>query len=271
MKNIKFHKKIYYLVFLIICHPVFASNIAESSVNNSNLGISQDAILKVDYLQAPLSNNQPSMGLMGIHYEENLIPVDNFYTGLGLYGAVSGSTGGYFALGVDNDYFLHLNNYFAINPGLFAGGGGGRGGGFGGGLIVVPHIGLDWNFFATSQLGLNYSYIYSDSITMINSSQLMLSYIYSFKDYQIPFDTKPEILNLNNSKYDVSNFFLEPNLSAYQPIGNKDKNISNIIPLMGLSMGYQFNNGIYTFLKSDGRQMVVWPATWIYLQELEIG
>lgn len=239
---------------MIYC-PVFASNVTESSVGTNNPGVSEDGIIKVDYLQAPLNNNQPQMGLMGIHYEENLIPVDNFYTGLGFYGAVSGNTGGYFALGVDNDYFWHLNNYFAINPGLFAGGGGGRGAGFGGGLVVIPHIGLDWNFLDTSQLGLNYSYVSFPNSNLGSSSELMLSYIYSFKDYHVPFDTVAKNLNTSDTKYTSSNLFLEPLLAVYRPtnpVSLNNQTISNTIALPGAEIGYQFKNGIYSFIKANG-------------------
>ena len=53
-----------------------------------------------------LPENDPNMGFTGIHY--NLHLNDWFYSGLGIYGAVSGNKGGFFTLGLN--FLLVLKN-----------------------------------------------------------------------------------------------------------------------------------------------------------------
>lgn len=217
---------------------------------------SRETLLKVDYLQVPINNN-PDMGLIGLHYEENFIPIDNLYTGIGLYSAVAGDIGGYFALGIDNDYFLPMGKYLALNPGIFVGGGGARSAGFGDGLIVMPHLGLDINLSNNSQLGLNYSYTTFPNSSISASQQFMLSYQYRSTSYVLPFDSDISNLSnmISNTPLKSHNMYLEPMLTAYVPRNSTSLNqqpLTKTILLPGAEGGYKFDNNLYVFARLSG-------------------
>lgn len=102
-------KTLFLISLLITCKFLVAQTI------NTPEKINQKGFAKIDFLSIdmPITNvpNEPNMGFTGIHY--NLLFNNTLYTGIGLYGSVSGSRGGFFTLGVNagikkNDQFYQI-------------------------------------------------------------------------------------------------------------------------------------------------------------------
>ena len=96
------------------------------------------------------------LGLYSIGAYDQLNPW--LYGGINLYGAATGSRGGFFTggytLGVEYELIDNLN----IDAGGYVGAGGGGSAAQGGGLMIRPHIGIKYDF-RWSSLGLNYSFV----------------------------------------------------------------------------------------------------------------
>ncbi len=110
---------------------------------------------RISYETVTLSDNE-RMGLAGFHYLLDVAPP--LYTGLGLFGAVSGDRGGFFTGGFETGLRQPLIGAFSLDAGLFLGGGGGRNSRQGGGLMVRPHLGLVYDAGAV-RLALAYSLV----------------------------------------------------------------------------------------------------------------
>lgn len=132
--------------------------------------------ITLDYLYIqPTQHDVVDMGMLGIHYELNLLPIRDFYTGLGMYGAITGSTGGFFAFGLNNDYRPQLYRSLYLDSGFFVGGGGAHSSQVGGGLMLLPHLGLGYQIGA-QRINLNYSYVTFPS-GQISGNQVMVSLV----------------------------------------------------------------------------------------------
>ena len=102
----------------------------------------------IDYLSTDMPVNdlgfdERQMGLSGIHYN---VMLDNFYGGLGIYGAVRGERGGFFTLGLDLGHRSNLYKNFFLDTGVHFGGGGGDGAPDGGGAFILPHANIGYQF-----------------------------------------------------------------------------------------------------------------------------
>lgn len=77
----------------------------------------QKGFMKIDFLSIEMPEfniiNEPNMGFTGIHY--NLFLNKSIYTGVGIYGAVSGKRGGFFTLGINAGYKKYINEKFYID------------------------------------------------------------------------------------------------------------------------------------------------------------
>ena len=80
------------------------------------------------------------------------------YGGITLYGAATGSRGGFFTGGYTLGVEHHLTDKWIFDSGGYVGAGGGGAAAQGGGLMIRPHIGLKYDL-SWSKLGLNYSYV----------------------------------------------------------------------------------------------------------------
>ena len=80
------------------------------------------------------------------------------YGGITLYGAATGSRGGFFTGGYTLGMERKLTDKWILDAGYYVGAGGGGAAAQGGGLMISPHIGLKYDF-NWSALGLNYSYV----------------------------------------------------------------------------------------------------------------
>ncbi len=115
----------------------------------------EKASVRVSFENIKLSDTE-DMGLMGVNYL--LEPNDNFYYGLGAYGAVSGERGGFFVGGFSAGLKYEIYKSVYLDGGLFVGGGGGASAGQGGGLMLKAYAGALYTF-ENHSLGLNYSKI----------------------------------------------------------------------------------------------------------------
>ena len=112
--------------------------------------------LRFSFEEIDMPDAGEQMGLYSIGAYDQLNPW--LYGGITLYGAATGSRGGFFTggytLGVEHQLIDNLN----IDAGGYVGAGGGGAAAQGGGLMIRPHIGLKYDF-GSSSLGLNYSYV----------------------------------------------------------------------------------------------------------------
>jgi hypothetical protein len=82
------------------------------------------------------------MGLLGL--TELVATGTDSWIGVGIYGAATGNRGGLFVPGVEVGFTPRLSENFALDLGLFAGGGGGHGAPVANGLMLRPHVDLVW-------------------------------------------------------------------------------------------------------------------------------
>ncbi|MGZ8259578.1 MAG: hypothetical protein ACXWUL_03390, partial [Caldimonas sp.] len=115
----------------------------------------------------------PRVGLVGASV---LIDVDRAVPGLAIgpavYGAISGSHGGFFSLGGEVAWRRRLVGPVGIEVGMYAGGGGGGGAPAGSGLMLRPHADLVWDLGAVA-VGVSLSRVRASG-GRIGSTQLGL-------------------------------------------------------------------------------------------------
>ena len=100
---------------------------------------------EIDFLSIGMPNNEVNMGITGIHYNIELSKW-GAYGGLGIYGAVSGTRGGFFTLGVNLGVKKYFSDQVFTDIGFNLGGGGGAAAPDGGGAFILPHVNLGYNF-----------------------------------------------------------------------------------------------------------------------------
>jgi hypothetical protein len=215
----------------------------------------------IDYLNINMPGGQPSMGLVGLHYDVNLLPIKDFYTGLGAYGAVSGNQGGFFTLGIDNSYRPHLYGPLYLNTGFYVGGGGARSAQTGGGLMLMPYGGLGLEI-GRILLTLNYSYV-SFPTGKIGSSQLLFGFTIpldfnyfqasaanykgmDFSAFHLPKDTQGTL----------HSWYFSPMAQIYHVRSGTtnlyNQAVDNNLGLIGFEMGKYFNQHFYGALRTLG-------------------
>ena len=111
---------------------------------------------RLSYEQYNMPNHIDSLGVIGLHALVDLNKT--FYSGLGLYSAVKGESGGYFALALEGGLQHQLWKQWLVDGGARIGGGGGRNTPVGGGLFIEPYAGLKYDF-GPFRAGAYYSYI----------------------------------------------------------------------------------------------------------------
>ncbi len=132
----------------------------------------QKTITKLDFLSIEMPDeNEDDMGFSGVHYN---LKFKDFYTGLGIYGAVSGIRGGFFTLGINAGIQKQLTSHLFIDTGFHFGGGGGAAAPDGGGAFILPHASLGYQFNKFSVTG-GYSYVNFFDNGDIKSDQFYVS------------------------------------------------------------------------------------------------
>ena len=247
-------KKILVAFLLISFQQIIAQEIPEKKT--------QKGFAKLDYLSINMVDNfnQPekNMGFTGIHYN---LDFDGFYTGLGIYGSVSGERGGFFTLGVNAGYKYNFSENLFTDVGFHFGGGGGANAVDGGGAFILPHanIGYDFKHFSVSG---GWSYINFFDNGNIKSHQVNvgiqvpLSFEYaSFKKRENEFDLNAlKTSNWNQSSNKISLLVHLNNLKVRgnsQFTGGTSIN-GRTIRLAGFELNSYLNKNIFFFVKADG-------------------
>ena len=162
--------------------------------------ITQKAFTKIDFLSIDMPTaeipNEANMGFTGIHY--NLFINESFYSGIGIYGSVTGSRGGFFTLGVNAGLKKYFSDSFYLDAGFHFGGGGGAGAKDGGGAFILPHLNLGYEFKNFSING-GWSYINFFDGGEIKGNQLNLA-------LEIPLDFEFADYNHSEKEFDNNDF-----------------------------------------------------------------
>jgi hypothetical protein len=217
----------------------------------------QKGFIKLDFLSLKMFEtsiaNEPNMELTGIHY--NLLLNENFYTGVGIYGAVTGKRGGFFTLGINAGFKQKITNRLYIDTGFHFGGGGGASAPDGGGAFILPHLNLGYDFKAFS-LNTGWSFVTFFDEGLIKGNQLNVA-------LEIP-------LSFNYSNYDATEkIFSEALLSASSwkqetkktsflvhfnnlKVKNEGRLKGKTINLAGFEFANYFTKNWFAFLKVDG-------------------
>jgi len=136
-------KKLFYLLVVLSVHSSLFSQIKGIPEKMSQKGFAKIDFLSIE-MPFTIIPNEQNLGFTGIHY--NLLLDKSFYSGIGIYSAVSGFRGGFFTLGVNAGIKKYFSNKFYIDTGFhFGGGGGGTGAPDGGGAFILPHFNVDIN------------------------------------------------------------------------------------------------------------------------------
>lgn len=218
------------------------------------------AQFSLDYLNISMPDGQQNMGLVGLHYDVNLLPIKDFYTGIGTYGAITGDQGGFFTLGIDNNYRPHLFGPVFLNTGVYVGGGGARSSQTGGGLMIMPYGGLG---FALDHvlLTLNYSYV-TFPTGKIASSQLLfgltvpIDFNYFSAEAANYHGMNFSALHIPNNQGKIHNLYMSPLVQIYHvKSGTTNLNgqtVDSNLGLLGFEIGKYFTQHIYGAIRTLG-------------------
>ena len=251
-------KKFFYLLVVLTIQSPFFSQTKDIPEKRSQKGFA-----KIDYLsiEMPFTTipNEQNLGFTGIHY--NLLLNKSFYTGIGIYGAIIGSRGGFFTLGVNAGIKKHFSKKFYIDTGFHFGGGGGARAPDGGGAFILPHFNVGYQFKKIS-LNSGWSYINFFDGGNIKGHQINigveipLDYVHA--DYKVT-ENKYELLNLEKTDWYVNSKRTSLMLHFNNlMIKGEDKNINvqkfngATIKLAGFELANYFSKNWFTFLKVDG-------------------
>jgi len=251
-------KKIFYLLLVLSIHnPLF------SQIKGIPEKMNQKGFAKIDFLsiEMPFTTipNEHNLGFTGIHY--NLLLDKTFYTGIGIYGAVSGFRGGFFTLGVNAGIKKYFSNKFYIDTGFHFGGGGGAGAPDGGGAFMLPHFNLGYQLKKFS-LNSGWSYINFFDGGKIRGHQINigleipLNYVHA--EYKVT-ENEYELLNFKKTDWYINSKRTSLMLHLNNLIiKGDDKNINvqkfndATIKLAGFELANYFSKNWFTFLKVDG-------------------
>ncbi len=249
----------------IIFFSLLFSNITilsqESTIiptKKTQLGFAKIDFLSIDMPETSIVN-EPNMGFTGIHY--NLFLNKFIYTGIGLYGSVTGARGGFFTLGINTGIKKYFSNNFYLDTGLHFGGGGGGGAPDGGGAFILPHFNLGYEFKNFS-INTGWSYVNFFDGGKIKGHQLNIGleipidYDYSYYESS---NTTFKINDLKRTDWNkksnrtslmlhVNNLKIKGNTKDTK--GNKYN--GETIRLAGFEIASYINNNWFTFLKVDG-------------------
>jgi hypothetical protein len=247
---------------LLVVLFLFATINSMAQEENSPIKKTQKGYFQMDYLSINMPEfgivNEPNMGFTGIHYN---LQFNDFYTGVGLYGAVSGIRGGFFTLGVNAGLKKMISDRLFIDTGFHFGGGGGAGAPDGGGAFILPHANLGYEFDNFS-LSAGYSYINFFDDGLIKNHQLNFG-------LQIPIDFEyanhsssgKEYVNseLDNSSWnqETSPISVLMHLNNYyvlsETLGTTGEVLEGkTIQLAGFELAKYTDNNFLYFLKVDG-------------------
>ncbi len=250
-------KKLFFILTILISSQyLFSQSVGVPKKNT------QEGFAKIDFLSIDMPEfnipNEANMGYTGIHY--NLMLDKTFYTGVGIYGAVSGLRGGFFTLGVNAGIKKNISEKLYLDTGFHFGGGGGAGAPDGGGAFILPHFNLGYNFKSFS-INSGWSYVNFFDKGLIKSHQLNFG-------LEIPLnfeyaDSKSSEIDLNintfknsgwNQNSNKTSMMLHfNNLKVTKAEATKEEVIQGkTIKLAGFEFANYFSKNWFAFLKVDG-------------------
>ena len=127
---------------------------------------------RVGFERVRFGDDARIVGLVGTSYLIDVAELPGVAVGPAVYGAVSGSRGGFFALGGEAAWRRRLIGPVGTEIGIFAGGGGGAGAPAGSGFMLRPHADLVWDLGGAA-IGISLSRV-NFSGGRIGSNQLGL-------------------------------------------------------------------------------------------------
>src|SRR3990167_7014781 len=193
----------------------------------------------ISYEQWQMPNALQPMSILGLHGDMHF---NNWsYGGVGLYSAVAGQNGGFFALALEAGLQHALYSKLFWDAGIRAGGGGGHNTPVGDGLFVEPYAGLKYNFqyFNLELYYSNVNFIYGN----IASNQLGVS-------LGLPLDS-----NYFNTDSDTKNYiaalskiyFLNTNT-----LNNSNQVMNTNIELLGFEFAHFVSRQLFLFFNFSG-------------------
>lgn len=245
--------------FLLVSSLIFAQNKGDIPKKKVQKGFGVIDFLSVDMkLPDPRIPNENHLGLSGIHYNFDL---NNFYTGVGIYGALRGDRGGFFTLGVNAGYKAYLTEKLFVDTGFHFGGGGGAAAPDGGGAFILPKFNLGYQFKYFS-ITSGYSYINFFDGGNIKSHQLNLAvqvplnFEYTeFSNAQKSFksdELKESDWNKPSSRFGFMVHLNNLNVRG-NSLGDLDIPLSgSTIRLAGFEVSSYLNDNWFAFFKVDG-------------------
>lgn len=222
----------------------------------------QKGFLSMDFLSVDMPTGkfpkEVHMGLTGIHYNLNFA---NFYTGVGIYGAVRGKRGGFFTLGVNAGVKTSLSENLFLDTGFHFGGGGGASTPDGGGAFILPHFNLGYQFNKFS-LTSGYSYINFFDGGAIKSHQLNLAVHIPLELIHSDIDNEEKLFEIKdlqtsewNKKAKRISFMLHLNNLSVKGKSRDTQGLSlkgRTIRLAGFELNSYFDKNWFLFAKFDG-------------------
>lgn len=242
---------------------IFCSIISFGQENQIPEKKTLNAFIATDFLSVDMPGNfrfpsEEHMGLSGIHLNVDL---DNFYTGVGIYGSVRGRRGGFFTLGVNAGYRANLTERLFLDTGVHFGGGGGAGAPDGGGAFILPKFNLGYKFDKFSfQAGYSYINFFDGGDIVSHQLNLGLQIPITF-DYT-PFSNSersftPSDLKSSSWNKQARRMSFMLHLNNLSPQGNAQDNggvslNDSTIRLVGFEVNSYVNDNWFLFAKFDG-------------------
>jgi len=242
--------KRYSILFMCLVLYCFSIQAQQLPVIKNHLAFSYDN------LQLP---DNESMGLLGGNYLFDLNY--NFYSGLGVYGAVKGRRGGFFTGGLDVGwrYFIFRNFFIDLNG--FVGGGGGGAAPQGGGLMLRSAFdaGIKLN---QSSIGIGYSYVEFPNGD-ISSQQVSVNYRYSFESFHFSGWSSKKGNNIqwlkklrNRSLVNPSQFSLQlTHYFPYDSVKVSGKKFDNRLDILGIRWRNKLNKDLWLEFETGGAML----------------
>lgn len=223
----------------------------------------QNGFVKVDFMSINMPEfnilNEPNMTFSGTHY--NVLLNENFYTGFGIYGGLTGKRGGFFTLGVNAGYKKYFSKKLYTDIGFHFGGGGGAAAADGGGAFILPHINLGYDFKNFS-INSGWSYVNFFDGGLIKNHQFNIGIEvplnYAYTDYNnSEIELKTEDLknsNWNKNSSKISLLLHANNMNARGRSRNTLGNQYNTetINLAGFELAWYFAEKWFSYVKVDG-------------------
>jgi len=195
------------------------------------------------------------VGLIGINY---LTHKNNFYYGMGLYGALEGTKGGFFSGGITGGYQYPIFDNILFDTGAFIGGGTGDGEDqFGDGVMTRAHAGLLYDA-KSYQVGVSLSNVTFPG-SKSNSNQISFQYSVPFQMVSTSLTDTQSIYKALKNSYNY-NFgwrkqYIATTIQQYSPTSKSRKkngtSLEETIGLIGFEYGQYFTNNAFAFLEAS--------------------